>query len=971
MRIFTTCLALFILSYAAANTSVVFQDLKKYSYDELDSITGHLFNIGSYKSAIIYAQAGREKAKNELGTLDTTYAKFTNHLTILYKELGSYKQSISLCQETLNIYSRIVGKNHPIYASCIDDLASLYKRTGKYEKAEALYHQAMNIFSKTIGKEHPNYAMSLNNLANLYGKMGIYEQAKTFYLEALEIYTKTIGTDHPNYAASLQNLALVYKATENYKAATQLYSKVLKIIEKPLGKLHPNYAVVLHNLANLYETTNNFGKAEVLYLEALEIVEVSLGKTHKNFGRMMNRLASLYQKMGKYKQAEILYQNALSIKAIVVGKEHPSYAITLNQLASLYKKMHHDELSWNYALQAIEALTKLNSPKIDSTWINQLKYISYPSNVHIVEIVNALTCIYNLLGQKYNSPVNITQTMIVDLVIHLLKNNRDTYISEKDKLRLLAESHNWMMKGLNSLDLNTSFDKAFANVEFHKSILLLEATKAEKAMQNSLLPDSLALKVKKLHKKQAELEAALFNRSLSPKRDSILTPLNEINLQISILNKYIKKNYPLYNKINSHNRAININAIQQTLEKDQALIEYVLGDSSVYAFYIDKNHTKALKLHIQSDSLTYQIDNLHHTISNYFLFRYKIKEQYHLYSEVALWFYQQLLMPLLTQAKHIKHLIIIPDGKLAHLPFEVFLTKKAPVSLNYKNLSYLIRDFQVSYQYSAALWIENKKINPYTSNNNGQILAMSAKYDTSLSSSNFRLPAQQRLRSKLRELPAAKLEVDALANEFKGYFGYDSLATERNFKNLAKNYKIIHLALHGLLDEKFPMLSSLAFSESIDSTENNFLQAYEISNMELHADLVVLSACQTGYGKFEQGNGIASLARSFMYAGVPSLVVSLWQVDDKATSIIMKNFYTHLAYGSNQAEALRKAKLEYINQVNDHAWAHPAYWSPFIQIGNSKPIQIQRKMAYTPWYVAIVSLLLVAGLVFWNRKRIF
>ena len=132
------------------------------------------------------------------------------------------------------------------------------------------------------------------------------------------------------------------------------------------------------------------------------------------------------------------------------------------------------------------------------------------------------------------------------------------------------------------------------------------------------------------------------------------------------------------------------------------------------------------------------------------------------------------------------------------------------------------------------------------------------------------------------------------------------------------------------------MLSSLAFTENKDSLEDNFLQAYEISRLHLKADMVVLSACETGFGKFEQGEGVVSLARSFMYAGVPSLIVSLWQVNDQSTAIIMDVFYKNLAQGMNKAEALRQAQLSWLKLKNpdyEHP-EHPYYWAAFDLVGH-------------------------------------
>lgn len=215
-----------------------------------------------------------------------------------------------------------------------------------------------------------------------------------------------------------------------------------------------------------------------------------------------------------------------------------------------------------------------------------------------------------------------------------------------------------------------------------------------------------------------------------------------------------------------------------------------------------------------------------------------------------------------------------------------------------------------------------------------------------------RLPAYINLRKHLGELPSARQEVKALEKSFNGLFALDEMATEKMMKTKASSYAVIHLAMHGLLDSRRPLLSSLVFTEDGDSTENNFLHAYEISQMQLQADLVVLSACETGYGAFEEGNGIASLARSFMYAGVPALVVSLWQVNDQITTMIMKRLYANLAKGMDKATALQQAKLDYIRH-NKAAFAHPAFWSSFIQIGNTKTIALTKKGSLKLWQLCL------------------
>jgi len=170
---------------------------------------------------------------------------------------------------------------------------------------------------------------------------------------------------------------------------------------------------------------------------------------------------------------------------------------------------------------------------------------------------------------------------------------------------------------------------------------------------------------------------------------------------------------------------------------------------------------------------------------------------------------------------------------------------------------------------------------------------------------------------------------------------------------------VLHLAMHSMVNEKNPMLSVMAFSGSRDSIDSQ-LTAIEIYNQHLNADLAVLSACNTGFGELHRGEGIMSFARAFSYAGVSSAAISLWQVPDKATSKIMINFYSYLKEGKTKAEALRLAKVEFINSYP--SMAHPFYWSGFILSGNNKPLQFPVS-SYWYWIGAGVIMILIILLI--------
>jgi len=307
-----------------------------------------------------------------------------------------------------------------------------------------------------------------------------------------------------------------------------------------------------------------------------------------------------------------------------------------------------------------------------------------------------------------------------------------------------------------------------------------------------------------------------------------------------------------------------------------------------------------------------------------------------------------------------KSLIIIPDGTLSYLPFEALLTR--PVmngEPDYRNLPYLIREYDVGYSYSATLHFEDQR---RTTRPSGNLLAFAPKYSDLLT----QLPDLSYLdvyRDKLIPIPGVRDEVKMISRMIKSDLYMDDQATENNFKKLAGNYDILHLAMHTIVDNENPMYSKLAFTQNVDSFEDGFLNTYEIYNMKYNARLAVLSSCKTGYGKIQKGEGVMSLARGFMYAGCPSIVMTLWEVSDRSGAKLMKDFYRSLKKGKNKTMSLRNAKLEFLRKA-DQLKAHPFFWSTYVAIGDSTPLYPSR----TKYLIIIIAALLIvssAGGAYW------
>jgi len=934
--------------------------------------------VGDFDKALALNLQAKNIKEKVLGSDAPDLAQTLNNLGLLHQSMGNLNLALPLYIRAKEIYEKALGKEDPSYATSLNSLAFLYYSMGYWDEALPLFIQGKNIQEKSLGKEHPYVTQALNNVAVLHQKMGNDNQALPLYIQVKNIREKVLGKEHPDIATSNNNLASLYEKLGKVDKALLLYIQSKNILEKTVGKEHLDYALTINNLALLYKNKGDYVSALPLFIQSKNIREKVLGKEHPNFAASLNNLAFLYESMGKYDLALPFFLQSKTIKENVLGKEHPEYSEALNNLAALYENMNRYDLAWKYLEEVIHSCSgNKMSWNISDVWADSLKQANYTSNRHLEVAVISLGHTFNLLA-KDNTVVNVTpkQVIVAELAIELLSRLRSQVSNEKDKLRTLSQSSKWLQKSLKILNPIENHKKGFLLADQQKSVLLLQATKSETAYRLGALPDSLVWQEKKLIKMQNQLEAKLLERRSKEEKNKLLNKLNQVNEDIHFLEKTIENEHPNYYQLKHQLVDVKIDEVQALLDDKTALLEYVISDSILHIFLIDESEVRWVQQAVDIKDLKSNIKRLHNVLSDYSTLS-KEEESYRKYTELAYWFYQNTIEPVIKGSSGIENLIIVSDGELGHLPFESFLVEQANQSLtDYNKLHYLVNDFNISYNYSANLWKENTEL-PLAANSKasvrdaGLILAVAPNYDIKLDSSkmDLRLPTTQNLRKSLKPLPAARKEIEGLQNQFEGLFLFDEAANEKTIKEKTVDYAILHFATHGILDAKRPVLSSLAFTEDGDSLESNIWQAYEISKTQLNANLVVLSACETGYGRFEQGNGIASLARAFMYAGAPSLIVSLWQVNDFATAAIMKNLYNNLADGMRKDEALRQAKLKYMKEAKGFA-AHPAFWSPFIQMGNTQPIYIARKGTSKVWWsVGLVAFLLLGGLILTKKRK--
>ncbi len=310
-------------------------------------------------------------------------------------------------------------------------------------------------------------------------------------------------------------------------------------------------------------------------------------------------------------------------------------------------------------------------------------------------------------------------------------------------------------------------------------------------------------------------------------------------------------------------------------------------------------------------------------------------------------------------------LIIVPDDVLGYLSFETLINSSDTSNkTKFKDFNYLIQSHSIAYSYSGTLLFKHllKKKQHKTN-----YLAMAPSY-SNVGTANVNSYANLRdIEKYLIPLQYTIQEVMNIGNVFTGKVLLEGEATEANFKKYASKYGILHFAMHALINDEDPLASKLIFTLDNDTIEDGFLNTYEIYDLNLNADLAVLSACKTGVGKLSKGEGIMSLARGFLYAGVPGIVMTLWEVEDVSSVKIMDEFYKNLKNGLPKDIALRNSKLEYLNNSNQ-LQSHPYFWGAFVQIGDNSPINSSK----FPRYIVIIAIgfLLITGFLIYRISRI-
>jgi len=951
------------------------------------------------EAKLSFQEAEKNLPKND--TVNSTVASLFNNISWMYLNLNQFEQAQRYAQRSLQIQLSLYGEDARQLMGVYQSLGLIASWAGWFEDAEKYSLKLYDIAQKHLSPAHPtmglvhnqlvvvyesmcrypealrhlkamvevtqhSYAQSgnphflaiaYNNTGFLYHQLGENSLAEAYFEKALRLHKDNFGEDEVGIVQPLAHLAEAKRSLGKYAEADSLFSVAYRVQTKIDQENIRGLADLESQIGGLYEDQENYKMAEQWYLLALNRYRNAGVDGTTMVDETKTSLGSTYAKQGEKDKAIQLHEEVLESYRKKYQKGNLLIAGKWNRISEAYRLAS----DWDLALQFsdstfLELLGLRIFPK--DNWIESL-----PISGSIAEFLHNRILI--LESQFQAKPEKWILDTIIQMVedygsymeqtiaglraentlIDLAKKQKRLYQSGIHAAWMLSEKYNESHK------LETAFEFA----ERGKGILLRLAA-------NNLVVDEHASDENDIFstdRKWRGTISALNSRYLNTggTNDTILNELSEAiesykDFQDSVRHLGDSRWTARFNL-----RPYRIEDIRKLLLKNnQTLIEYAATEHHIYIFLIGQEHFKVFRhprKPIQS-----QVEIL------------QALQQLNVGEFVGASFslYESLIQPV---SRYIKgnQLLIIPDVELYGINFEVLVSDNKLTG--FSDLNYLLKQFEVTYLLSASSAVQQKRV----WDNKGKNARFLAPGFTQKMNEGYRARVEERpeedpIHAQLIRQPFSLVAARKAVSMFGGELYLEEEAQEKNFRNDAANLRILHLGTHAEVNHLSPLHSRLFLAKSslADSVQDDgILHAFEVYSMQLKAELAVLSACGTGTGKFQDGEGMISLAHSFLHTGCASVVMSMWAIDEKTSADILTDFYRNLSEGMRKSQALREAKLQFLNGAPAEL-AHPYYWAGLGLIGDAAPLSSQisyRKNIY--WLFGFVTLLFL-GWLFWMYR---
>lgn len=893
----------------------VTQDKRTKDYaNRLGMLATVQFKAGIVDTAITNLKEAIEILKIEVGCEHLGYMTFVNNLSQMQNIVGDYFESLRNMTEAKDICENLFGCDSPQYASYLSNYANCELKLGKYREGINALSQALDIQKKIYNNNHLDVAITLGSLSSCYTEIGEYLESLKLRQQSMEIFEKISGKKSLYYASSLRNLATNYYYLGNFSKARDNILQACEIVSNLLGRESLEYARILMNQSALEKNMGNIQRSIELDDTISNIFGKTIGYSNNEYASFLLNKAGNLELAGYLEQAIALTEDVLKLRTELFGKLHPSYASTLCELGRMNVVNNDIQTGLSNTMEALSLLASIYG-KNNPDYINTL-----------MDLCRMQACSHNFISASSNA---IRCNALITAMIR--------------RMFMDLTSHERSLLWLQYRDWFTNFIPQISFYNQRKPVLQM-------AFDALLFSKSLLLNtdIELLHiisEVGNEEDVKLYHSISNAKRQLTKIyeyPLEQQKIKTDSLENYIMKSEEnLLSKCKAYRNyktrlSVSWKDVANSLGDNDIAIEFASFHKDDFSSENDSLHCVAFVLKKSYESpLLVPIYSLP--------YKSKLVKDNQIYNNDLT---KLIWGPFKSLLQGVEKVYFSPSGELYNIPIEYL-----PY---WDNSNRTVADVYSMHRLSSTreIALNNEKNNIVSASLFGGLI-----YGTSIDSSTRDIdaptmfedtPTSSLLRDGFKPLENTKEEIVDISHYLDkmsvNYHIYsDSVGTESNFRKLSKkNINLLHIATHGfywtksdvrklnlsgfLNPNRFANISyedqALARSGLLFTGANNnfyklsdnfnpddgIVTAKEISQLDFrNMDLAVLSACQTGLGDIDP-DGVFGLQRGFKKAGVQSLLMSLWKVDDKATKLLMSNFYKGLSEGLSPVGALRDAQ---------------------------------------------------------------
>ena len=888
-----------------------------------------LYSQGEYTQAMAILRLAQSVAE-KIGAR-TEIARATHNIGNVHLSQGEYAQALERYRQGMAMYEALDDKAG--IASILNDIGNVHRQQSDYTQALDYFQKGLAI-REALGNQ-AGVATALNYIGIVHGSQGNHAQALEYFQRSLKIREEI--RDEVGIARSLNNLGLAEWHLGDYARALEYLQRSLLMAESLGDKTGiPNRLV---NIGLVHDIQGSYEQALEYYRKSLAIFE-SFGNKSGS-ARALSNIGSVHSDQGNYPQALEYYQKSLALVESLGDKA--GVAETIFNIGIVHSRQG------DYA-QALERFQKSlamyealglkdniagalkstgNTYGLQKNYVKSLEYAERAATVArsigaSEKLWDSLTIVHRAY-RHLNRPVEARQALEEAItIIETLRYQVAGGVEAQQRFFQSKVSPYHAMIELLMREGRPADALTFA--EYAKARVLLDVLKTGRVNSAKAMTGQEQEQESKLRSELVSLNTQVTRASQqeSPDQarlDELKSLREKARLKYEAFQTSLYAAHPELRAQRGDAPVVKGDEIAALLPNaGSALLEYLVTDEMTYLFAITKSAgLQVYALPIKRDELIKQTES----------FRLQLAGRDLGFRASAGGLYQLLLKPAEAQLRGKTNLIIAPDDKLWDLPFQALLTQAG---------RYVLESSAVSYVPSLTVLREMKaQRNRRRAETTGT--AVLALGNPTIGKETIGRAAVALRDEKLNPLPEAEKEVKALGQLYgsarsKIYIGAE--AREDRLKAEAAQARILHFATHGILNNASPMYSHLVLAQG-GRNEDGLLEAWELTQMDLRADLVVLSACETARGRFGAGEGVIGLSWAMFVAGAPATLVSQWKVESASTRELMLGFHQRLMASSKakmtKAEALRQAALKLMKNPGA---SHPFYWAGFVLVGDGR-----------------------------------